>query len=108
MDPTDNYANYRRVPVKPPGIPYLAVTLRDLTFASENPSFLDIERKVVNFSKMLIMGRCVNGLIPLQQKGYDFEKKLGIYNFLTKLKILDQDSLYKRSLMCEPRSHSSR
>ena len=61
--PQNNYHNYRKLKWNKPTIPFLAVHLRDLTFINDaNPTFLDEEKMVVNFEKMVLTHETISKL----------------------------------------------
>eukprot|EP01098_Paradermamoeba_levis_P016727 TRINITY_DN9231_c0_g1_i1.p1 TRINITY_DN9231_c0_g1~~TRINITY_DN9231_c0_g1_i1.p1 ORF type:complete len:652 (-),score=199.83 TRINITY_DN9231_c0_g1_i1:128-2083(-) len=87
--------------VDPPCIPYLGVYLTDLTFIEEgNP---DITQNLINFAKRRLIYHVIAQIQQYQQKGYNLYPIHQISRFFHKFKRVDEEELYKLSLLREPR-----
>jgi hypothetical protein len=91
----------------PPCIPYLGMYLSDLTFIEEGtPNFTD--NGLLNFAKMRMIAHVIREIRQFQQTPYKIEPIPKVVNYLLDpSRILEDEDLYQKSLVLEPRSHSS-
>jgi hypothetical protein len=113
----------------PPCIPYLGMYLSDLTFIEEGtPNFTD--NGLLNFAKMRMVrlkkttflnssfrhvflrffqiAHVIREIRQFQQTPYKIEPIPKVVNYLLDpSRILEDEDLYQKSLVLEPRSHSS-
>jgi len=87
--------------VQPPCIPYLGISLQDLTFVEENP---DKFGNRINFSKQRIVHNIIVNMTKFQYLPYDISEDEEIKNFLTNLTRVEDAELWKISLQREPRN----
>ncbi|XP_061732106.1 ras-specific guanine nucleotide-releasing factor 2-like isoform X3 [Nerophis ophidion] len=87
----------------PPCVPYLGMYLTDLAFIEEGtPNFT--EDGLVNFSKMRMISHIIREIRQFQQAPYRLEHQAKVTHFLLdKTQVMDEDTLYERSLKTEPR-----
>eukprot|EP01117_Protostelium_nocturnum_P012508 TRINITY_DN4610_c0_g2_i4.p1 TRINITY_DN4610_c0_g2~~TRINITY_DN4610_c0_g2_i4.p1 ORF type:complete len:799 (-),score=111.02 TRINITY_DN4610_c0_g2_i4:1388-3784(-) len=97
MSSIGNFKSYRASikQITFPAVPYIAVTLKDLTFIEDgNPDFR--EDGLVNFEKMAMLSNAFEGIQVFQIYEYQFEENEEIRSILTKpVVIYDTDLLYK-------------
>ena len=86
-----------------PCIPHLGIFLADLTFIEDgNPNTL---RDMVNFLKRRMIAERIRWIQQYQQISYNLRPVGVIQEYLqAKLKVVDEDSLWKLSTIVEPRS----
>jgi son of sevenless-like protein len=104
MSSLSNFRHYRRhiKTVEPPAIPYIAVTLKDLTFIEDgNPNFR--QNGMVNFEKMTMLANVFAHIQKYQMHEYPFVEVPETKDLLTKnLYVIKGDKeLYRHSTMCE-------
>lgn len=65
MDPANSFKAYRNAQkeanFKGASLPYLATSLRDLTFTEENPDMIGQNNNLVNFSKRELICKIIAG-----------------------------------------------
>lgn len=90
----------------PPCIPYLGIYLSDLAYLEEGtPNFT--ENGLLNFAKMRMIAHVIREIRQFQQTPYKIEKIPKVVNYLLDPgKLLNDDDLYQRSLLVEPRNSS--
>jgi len=103
MNPSNSYTKYRRAlaasPV--PAVPYLGVSLIDLTFIDEgNPDY--IEGKL-NFAKQELIAKILHAIEKFQQIKYRIDPVQPLYAYLNDLPLLGADDLHTLSMLREPR-----
>ncbi|CAB4063562.1 RASGRF1 [Lepeophtheirus salmonis] len=88
----------------PPCIPYLGMYLSDLTFIEEGtPNFT--ESGLLNFAKMRMIAHVIREIRQFQQTPYKIERIPKVVNYLLDSgKLMDDEEMYQRSLMVEPRA----
>jgi hypothetical protein len=104
MQTQNNYKNYRTAlkANKQAALPYLGIYLRDLTFIAENDDNFDKEKGLFNFEKLKLIGQVITEMKRYQLSDYAFERNQLVSDYLTKLLVLPDETLYQHSLMCEP------
>lgn len=125
MSATSNYKKYRELlsTASPPAIPFIglwpsyeidltvllinwcvaAVYQRDLTFIEDgNQTF--VENGLINFEKQVMVAGVVADVFKFQKVVYPFEPNPTVQAFLQHLLVLNSQTLYKQSLLCEPRT----
>ncbi|KAJ3146045.1 hypothetical protein HDU86_000544 [Geranomyces michiganensis] len=110
VSPKGQYANYRKVlkDLAPPAVPFLGVSLTDLTFTElGNPDFLPETPALINFDKRRKVCQVLtNSIQKYQAVPYNLVPVAGIRNFLSglgSLPLLNDDELYQMSLKVEPK-----
>lgn len=105
---SQSYTNYRKAihNANPPCIPFLGVYLTDLTFIEDgNPDFVKKgENKLINFAKQELIYSVFDEIKQYQQTQYSIEYVEQLGAFLQQLPSNDEESLYKLSLLREPRA----
>lgn len=105
---SNSYANYRKAihTTNPPCIPFLGVYLTDFTFIEEGNSDLVTkgENKLINFAKQELIYTVFEEIEQYQLTHYSLEFVEQLGAFLQQLPFNDEESLYKLSLLREPRS----
>ncbi|KAJ1533721.1 RasGEF [Nowakowskiella sp. JEL0078] len=109
-----SYRNYRtrlkeltdkekeRVPI----LPYLGVTLKDLTFAEDgNPTIVQGDpSNSINFLKFRMIADMIESVVRCQKPSYTFQVDNKISNWLKyDWVVFDDAELYAHSKVCEPR-----
>ncbi|KAJ3016501.1 hypothetical protein HKX48_004007 [Thoreauomyces humboldtii] len=109
VSPKGQYANYRKVlkELAPPAVPFLGVSLTDLTFTElGNPDFLP-DTSLINFDKRRKVYQVLTQSIQKYQAvPYPLVVVPGINAFLTglgSLTLMNDDELYETSLRVEPK-----
>jgi len=103
MDAEGSHAAYRRTleQASPPCIPFLGVSLSDLTFIEDgNPDEIE---GMVNFAKRTMMIDSVLNLQQYQNIQFKLERVQPLYAMLQQLPFLEYQELYKISTLVEPR-----
>jgi len=100
------FKNYRTAysQVQLPTIPYMGVTLQDLTFTDENPDKLG---ELINFEKQKLLYQIITDTLKSQNVGYkDIEVNEDVQVFLHRLAalIITDKELHEKSLQIEPRN----
>ncbi|KAJ3168966.1 hypothetical protein HDU88_001293 [Geranomyces variabilis] len=110
VSPKGQYANYRKVlkDLAPPAVPFLGVSLTDLTFTElGNPDFLPETPALINFDKRRKVCQVLtNSIQKYQAVPYNLIPVSGIRDFLSNLgslPLLNDDELYQMSLKVEPK-----
>ncbi|KAI8815016.1 ras guanine nucleotide exchange factor domain-containing protein [Cladochytrium replicatum] len=95
----------RQKSAEAPVMPYLGLTLKDLTFAEDgNQTFLPPECIHVNFQKFRMISGMLEQVSELQRRRYDFAPEEQMQWFLVEgWIVLDDAELYEQSKICEPR-----
>jgi len=124
MDPRQNFKGYRDVLPGRKGavFPYVAVYLRDMTFANDgNPDYLDNESsddgngdkdniqkkknmRLINFEKVQLLGHLVHDVLQYQnhEPSYNFNIRADTLVELQFISAMDDDELHNLSVSCEP------
>jgi hypothetical protein len=110
FSPISNYRNYRDALSTAvshnayPIFPYLAVDLRDVTFANDgNPSYLDESSTLVNLEKIEILGRTIDQVLDFQRHAqYQFKLPKTFHASLLKTKLMTEEEMHKRSVAIHP------
>lgn len=105
--PKGQYANYRKVlkDLKVPAIPFLGVYLTDMTFLElGNGDFLP-DSSFINVDKRRKVYQITKDIERFQDTGYKFddEEKIRVMPHYWESGVLDENVLYDRSLVVEPR-----
>eukprot|EP01125_Pyxidicula_operculata_P009043 TRINITY_DN2986_c0_g1_i4.p1 TRINITY_DN2986_c0_g1~~TRINITY_DN2986_c0_g1_i4.p1 ORF type:complete len:572 (-),score=98.45 TRINITY_DN2986_c0_g1_i4:270-1985(-) len=104
MDPQGGYALYRSTLQKTvaPCIPYLAVSLSDLTLTEDgNP---DTYNNLINFTKCKLIGNIINGIRDFQKVGYNLQPVYQIQAICKNLKpSFSEEEQIKYSYLREPK-----
>ena len=90
----------------PPCIPYLGIFLSDLTFIEDgNPDKLVLGggAQLINFVKRRKVAEVILKIQDYQNKPYNFVPVQPIQDYLEQAEVMDDDALYKASLVAEPR-----
>eukprot|EP01117_Protostelium_nocturnum_P007328 TRINITY_DN2622_c0_g1_i1.p1 TRINITY_DN2622_c0_g1~~TRINITY_DN2622_c0_g1_i1.p1 ORF type:complete len:1183 (-),score=324.64 TRINITY_DN2622_c0_g1_i1:2249-5797(-) len=108
FDPANSNKSYRKerneATSKEAVMPYIGVTLSDLTFAEDgNKDFLKDDPTLINFAKRVLVSRLIMDLQLNQQKTYQFEFPSEDFIFLQDLPHCSEKDLYDLSLIKEPR-----
>jgi len=99
-----NYKIYREIlkNASPPCVPFQGVYLTDLTFMEEAPDFL--EKDVINFRKMVLVGDVLNDIQKFQKVKYVFLEVPCIKEYFTQhITSLDDKQLHEVSRKIEPK-----
>eukprot|EP01134_Creolimax_fragrantissima_P003423 CFRG3423T1 len=104
----NNYKLYRQHLhglVDVPCIPFLGIYLTDLTFIEEgNPNRLPCG--AINFNKRRIFAGTITQILEYQKHDFNFTIVNALHTFLSDLYLpWNEDSLYKQSLVVEPRKN---
>lgn len=106
MAPDMNYQSYREIESKrkpaTPFIPFLAMYLKDLTFANDGNS-KTLENGLINFEKAWGVFDIVERIQQFQTPLPTIEKDDTAYDYSRRMIALQEKRLYKYSLLCEPR-----
>lgn len=88
----------------PPCLPYIGLTLSDLTFVEENADY--VQNNLINFDKRYMTAAIIVKIQQNQQKSYSFASIPEVQMFIERMTecVLDEKEAYKRSLLVEPRS----
>jgi len=91
--------------ISPPCIPYLGTYLTELCMVEEGNSNTLDRQDLINFEKRRRQAYVIQELLAFQAYPYSFLPEGKIQTFLGLLEkgIEDQDSIYKLSIICEPR-----
>lgn len=88
---------------KPPAIPYMAVSLIDLTFIDDGND--DLVDGLINVEKAKLTADNITQLLVFQQTAaYQIRELEPLYSFLQEMPLLNEDELYNISLQLEPRA----
>ena len=105
MSPEKSFRNYRDrlTHINPPAIPYMGVTLSDLTFLDEGNS--DMTDGLINFSKRMLNYTVITESVQTYQDApYDNFKVLpDLLRLLMTITPLSDKAIYELSLKREPR-----
>eukprot|EP00026_Physarum_polycephalum_P000713 Phypoly_transcript_00714.p1 GENE.Phypoly_transcript_00714~~Phypoly_transcript_00714.p1 ORF type:complete len:1363 (-),score=185.53 Phypoly_transcript_00714:47-4135(-) len=108
MKMDSNFKKYRELlRAAPNAMPYFALFLRDLAFASENTDYF--ENGLVNFEKSRILYAIVKELQNFQKVPQSPPSKttLSLQSFLKNMDILEDQELYTHSIVIEPAMRAS-
>jgi len=104
MSPDSSYKNYRAAfrGCNPPSIPYIGVSLTDLTFIEEgNPDILNGQ---INFKKRELAYKVIQEVVLSQTFPYQLFPVEPLHTFVQELAYnSSDDELYDLSLYVEPR-----
>lgn len=108
MSSAGSFKEYRAAlkAAQPPIVPFIGLTLSDLTFAEEgNPDFIEQKgKKFVNFGKQRIIHKIISDLLLFQDLGYKFDLEESVQAFLLEqFQFINDEALYSLSLQREPR-----
>jgi len=111
FDPGNSNKTYRkeRNEATSKGIvmPYIGVTLSDLTFAEDgNPDFLQDNPSLINFAKRVLVSRLITDIQLNQQMSYTLTSIEDGF-FLQEFPHINEKDLYELSLVKEPRGVSA-
>jgi len=111
MKTSSSELNYKKLRERvhasdPPLIPFPGVYLQDLVFLDAgSKSFLDAEKRLINFQKHLTCARYIQELLGYQHANYALEPVPDIQDFLRNVEVIySEDEQYNKSLECEPRT----
>eukprot|EP01121_Diplochlamys_sp_Union-15-3_P015991 TRINITY_DN5365_c0_g1_i1.p2 TRINITY_DN5365_c0_g1~~TRINITY_DN5365_c0_g1_i1.p2 ORF type:complete len:177 (+),score=32.21 TRINITY_DN5365_c0_g1_i1:670-1200(+) len=99
-----NFADYREALRKtsPPCVPYLGLSLTDLTFLFDgNPYFVLDTKDIINFSKMRKITQIIQQTQIFQQMPYCLEPIIFIQEFMLNREVMSEDQQYKKSIELE-------
>lgn len=99
-----NFHDYREglKTTVPPLVPYLGLCLTDLIFISEgNKDYLDEEKNIINYQKMIKIGKVVRNITIMQQQPYCLDKVDFIQDYILSYKVLDEQQQYQESISRE-------
>jgi son of sevenless-like protein len=61
--------------LQPPCIPYIGMYQTQITLVKDaNPDYLDNEKKIINFSKRMVMSQIIENIYSFKKKPYQFKK----------------------------------
>jgi len=108
MSPDASYKSYRAsLQVSSlPALPYLGVSLTDLTFIEEGNA--DVLNGQINFRKREMIYKVIREVTQYQTQPYPFTPIEPIHTFLQELASSSSEELYKLSLWVEPRESSDK
>lgn len=97
-----SYGNYRAhiAHCNPPCIPYLGVSLTDLTYIDENP---DEIKGMINLNKRKMVYNAISKILEYQNTHYNLQPVDQIIQILLQVPPMDEQTLYNLSLKWEPR-----
>ncbi|EGC38273.1 hypothetical protein DICPUDRAFT_53443 [Dictyostelium purpureum] len=111
MSSNANYKNYMQElhNIHPPCIPYLGVYLTHLTFIEDGmKNHLNQDEEIINFEKCRKISVVIREIKQYQQQQYHLETEEITQRYLNNLpSIQSQKSMYKLSLICEPKEKES-
>ena len=90
---------------RPPVVPFIGLYLKDLTFVEDgNSTFLE-NGTLVNMDKCYKISDIISSIQIYQEIGYHLEYKElpDIQDWIANLELLEEDYLFQRSLLVEPR-----
>eukprot|EP01117_Protostelium_nocturnum_P008412 TRINITY_DN3005_c0_g1_i1.p1 TRINITY_DN3005_c0_g1~~TRINITY_DN3005_c0_g1_i1.p1 ORF type:complete len:1844 (-),score=610.62 TRINITY_DN3005_c0_g1_i1:47-5578(-) len=98
-----SYKVYRNLltTLQGPVVPYIGVTLQDLTFMEENPEKVGEQ---INFIKQRMVYGVISNLLQFQGRHYSYGENQEVEKFLSKLPRLEPKQIYEQSLLIEPRN----
>ena len=100
FDPEGSFKNYRKLSTEPPCIPFVGVTLKDLTFVYDgNPD--KIQNSGINFRKMRLIAGLIYSLNISSPEHTDYsflEFNINVAQSILTMTPLTQDELYNRSV----------
>ena len=102
---SDNNFHYYRAHIsslddKVPKIPYLGVSLTDLTFCQENADYIN---GLINFSKRTLLYQIISAVLKHQFTSYTLQPVQQILFVLRTLPVFEEQKYYRKSLKREPR-----
>jgi len=104
MSSDNNFHVYRNMIAslddKAPKIPYLGVTLTDLTFCQENSDYIN---GLINFSKRSMLYQIINAVLKYQYCCYSLQPVEQIIEIFHTLPPFEEQKYYRKSLKREPR-----
>lgn len=105
MSPEGSFKKYREhlKNINPPTIPYLGISLTDLTFIYEGSKDYSGPGGLVNFSKCRMVSETLKTISVYQDTSYNFAVVPVIRDFLRYPTIWDDSTQYNYSLWNEPR-----
>ena len=108
MSTMKNYSNYRNYikTHKGPIFPYLGIYLRDFFFVNEGMKPL-LDNGDANPEYAEFIGNTLREIHHFQQADYKLPSYPDIDAFLNKLPFIDDETLYKLSMQCRPKSADS-
>uniref|UniRef100_A0A6B2KYD9 Ras-GEF domain-containing protein n=1 Tax=Arcella intermedia TaxID=1963864 RepID=A0A6B2KYD9_9EUKA len=103
VSPQSSFKCYREklTRVEPPCVPTLAVYLSDLTFIDEGNN--DLVDNKINIAKKELIYKVISKVQLYQTNTYPIRRLEPLYNYLNVLPRQDEKTLYKISLLVEPR-----
>jgi len=107
MSSLQNYKQYRETMNQsvPPCIPYLGIYLRDLTFIGDgNPN--NFENGLINFDKRRMVAAVIYEKVEYSQAWYNLKEASEVQNFIRKCQHMNENALYKHSLLVEPKTRT--
>jgi hypothetical protein len=95
--------------LNPPIIPYIGVYLTDLVFINDgSKNYLSgsngAPTQLINFTKCQRVAQIIASIVQYQQTAYNFLNLEVAQDFLNRLEVWDDDSIYAHSLYVEPRT----
>ena len=88
-----------------PCVPYIGVSLKDLTFIEDgNPN--RINGKLINWSKKMLLYKRISEIRRVQLIPYNITHNAKLLAYLSNIFYMDQNELYETSLQLEPREKS--
>jgi len=106
MSPERAFAAYRAelVSAVPPGVPFLAVYLSDLTFIEEGND--DLINGLINVGKKEMIYKVIEKLELFQVDSYDQVPLEPLHSYLKVLPCVSEDMQYQMSLVAEPKEQA--
>mmetsp|Transcript_15040 Transcript_15040/g.45053 ORF Transcript_15040/g.45053 Transcript_15040/m.45053 type:complete len:523 (+) Transcript_15040:1310-2878(+) len=103
MSSDKSFQNFRNLTstMKPPAIPFLGITLTDLTFIQDgNPPHI---RGMINFYKRFLEYEVIESCLRYQHRCYDLVMVPQFLPFYEKLTVYSESAMYERSIRLEPK-----
>jgi len=110
MSSNDNYAKYRAAlkEADSPAIPYLGISLTDLTFVEEgNKDYWDENNSLVNLNKLRYIASIIHFMEKLKEKPYDIAPVVPVQQLVMFCHHRSEEELIELSLKLEKRSNKS-
>ena len=110
MDGSDNFKLYRKrlQEVKPPCIPYIGIFQKEITYIEETSfDILDRRPDMINFEKCKKLAYVIREVLQYQIVPYNLLPEPRMQIYLGSLELLSEETLWKMSLICEPRENKA-
>jgi len=103
LNPTQNFRELRELTTNtpPPKIPYIGISLADLTFVEDGNPDLIKEDRLINFAKRQLLGKVIMDFLNNQNVAYSFQEVQYVQLFLVSAQVLDPKEAYRISRQIE-------